>query len=316
MRSIWAGAISFGLVVIPVKLYAATEQRDITFRQVHRKDGARIQFRRVCTLDGEEVPYSDVAKGYELPTGDMVVLTDEDLADLPLVTAHRIEVLHFAPSAQVEPIYAAKSYYLEPEATGARAYVLFRDALENSGKVAVAKVALRQREALAALRVREGVITLETLLWPDEVRKPDFAFLDEDIEVRSQELKMAASLIDTMTEDFDPDQYHDAYREALEAVVQAKVEGNEIVRPAGVVPPPKSQPADLTEILRASVAALKSERGASAASEGPTESDEEAKSDGRARSRTRTKAGAAAKDTDDAKEGTAAKSGTRRKASA
>jgi len=261
MRSIWAGAISFGLVVIPVKLYAATEQRDITFRQVHRKDGARIQFRRFCTLDGEEVAYSDVAKGYELPTGDMVVLTDEDLADVPLVTAHRIEVLHFAPSAQVEPIYAAKSYYTEPEPAGVRAYVLFRDALENSGKVAVAKVALRQREALAALRVREGVITLETLLWPDEVRQPDFAFLDEDIEVRSQELKMAASLIDTMTEDFDPDQYHDAYREALEAVVRAKVEGNDVVRPPGLdEPAPRSQPADLTEILRASVAAVKSGR--------------------------------------------------------
>jgi DNA end-binding protein Ku len=310
MRSIWAGAISFGLVVIPVKLYAATEQRDITFRQVHRKDGARIQFRRVCTLDGEEVPYSDVAKGYELPTGDMVVLTDEDLADLPLVTAHRIEVLHFAPSTQVEPIYAAKSYYLEPEQAGARAYVLFRDALENSGKVAVAKVALRQREALAALRVREGVITLETLLWPDEVRKPDFAFLDEDIEVRSQELKMAASLIDTMTEDFDPDQYHDAYREALEAVVRAKVEGNEIVRPAGVIAPPKSQPADLTEILRASVAALKSERGK------PGAPDDSATPDGPAKSRTRAKASAAGKDDAAAKEETAAKSATRRKASA
>ena len=308
MRSIWAGAISFGLVVIPVKLYAATEQRDITFRQVHRKDGARIQFRRVCTLDGEEVPYSDVAKGYELPTGDMVVLTDEDLADLPLVTAHRIEVLHFAPSAQVEPIYAAKSYYLEPEAAGARAYVLFRDALENSGKVAVAKVALRQREALAALRVREGVITLETLLWPDEVRKPDFAFLDEDIEVRSQELKMAASLIDTMTEDFDPDQYHDSYREALEAVVRAKVEGNDIVRPAGVIAPPKSQPADLTEILRASVAALKSERGESGA---PAASEDS----GRAKSGTRAKAGTVAKDDTAAKEETA-KPATRRKASA
>src|SRR5213078_2094220 len=237
MRSIWAGAISFGLVVIPVKLYAATEQRDITFRQVHRKDGARIQFRRVCTLDGEEVPYSDIAKGYELPTGDMVVLTDEDLADLPLVTAHRIEVLHFAPAAQVEPIYSNKSYFTEPEQAGARAYVLFRDALEASGKVAVAKVALRQREALAALRVREGVITLETLLWPDEVRKPDFAFLDEDIE---------------------PDQYKDAYREALEAVVQAKIEGNDIVRPDGLdLPEAKKQPADLTEILRASVAAAK-----------------------------------------------------------
>jgi len=319
MRSIWAGAISFGLVVIPVKLYAATEQRDITFRQVHRKDGARIQFRRVCTLDGEEVPYSDVAKGYELPTGDMVVLTDEDLADLPLVTAHRIEVLHFAPSAQVEPIYANKSYYLEPDSAGARAYVLFRDALENSEKVAVAKVALRQREALAALRVREGVITLETLLWPDEVRKPDFTFLDEDIEVRSQELKMAASLIDTMTEDFDPDQYHDTYREALEAVVQAKIEGNEIVRPAGVIAPPQSQPADLTEILRASVAALKSERGQA---DDTAKSASSAEPDGRAKSGTRGKASPAAKgspaakDAEDAKEGTAAKSATRRKASA
>jgi DNA end-binding protein Ku len=310
MRSIWAGAISFGLVVIPVKIYAATEQRDITFRQVHRKDGARIQFRRVCTLDGEEVPYSDIAKGYELPTGDMIVLTDEDLADLPLVTAHRIEVLHFAPSAQVEPIYANKSYYLEPDPTGARAYVLFRDALENSGKVAVAKVALRQREALAALRVREGVITLETLLWPDEVRKPDFAFLDDDIDVRSQELKMAASLIDTMTEDFDPDEYHDAYREALEAVVQAKIEGNEIIRPAGVIAPPTSQPADLTEILRASVAALKSER------DKPGAPDDSAAADGPAKSRTRAKARTAGKDDTAAKEEAAAKPATRRKASA
>jgi DNA end-binding protein Ku len=284
MRSIWAGAISFGLVVIPVKLYAATEQRDIAFRQVHRKDGARIQFRRFCTLDGEEIPYSDVAKGYELPTGDMVVLTDDDLADLPLVTAHRIEVLHFAPAAQVEPIYANKSYYTEPDSAGVRAYVLFRDALEDSGKVAVAKVALRQREALAALRVREGVITMETLLWPDEVRKPDFAFLDEDIEVRSQELKMAASLIDTMTEDFDPDQYHDDYREALEAVIRAKIEGNEIVRPAGLeAPEPKSQPADLTEILRASVAAAKSDRSK------PDEDEDEEKP---AKPRTRRKASA------------------------
>jgi DNA end-binding protein Ku len=265
MRSIWAGAISFGLVVIPVKLYAATEQRDITFRQVHRADGGRIQFRRFCTLDGEEVPYADIAKGYELPTGDMVVLTDEDLAELPLVTAHRIEVLHFAPSGQVEPILANKSYYLEPESTGTRAYVLFRDALEKSAKVAVCKVALRQREALAALRVREGVLTLETLLWPDEVRKPEFGFLDEDIDVRAQELKMASSLIETMTEDFEPDQFRDSYREALESVVRAKVEGNDIVRPVGVdAPSAKGEVADLTETLRASVAALKAERAKSA----------------------------------------------------
>jgi DNA end-binding protein Ku len=267
MRSIWAGAISFGMVVIPVKLYAATEQRDVAFRQVHRTDGGRVQFRRVCSVDGQEVPYSDVAKGYELPTGDVVVLTDEDLADLPLATAHRIDVLHFAPAGQLDPILTSKSYYLEPEPAGVRAYVLFRDALERSGRVAVAKVAIRQREALAGLRVREGVLTLETLLWPDEIRSPDFKFLDENVEVRTQELKMAASLIDTMTEDFDPSLYRDAYREALESLVQAKIEGNEVVRPAGtsVTPDKGPGPLDLTETLRASVEAAKASRGAGAA---------------------------------------------------
>jgi DNA end-binding protein Ku len=261
MRSIWAGAISFGLVVIPVKLYAATEQRDVSFRQVHREDGGRIQFRRFCSVDGQEVQYSDVAKGYELATGDVVVLTDDDLKELPLATAHRIDVVHFSPAGQLDPILANKAYYLEPEPAGVRAYALFRDALDRSGRVAVAKVAIRQREALAALRVREGVLVLETLLWPDEIRTPDFKFLDEDVDVRPQELKMAASLIDSMTEDFDPLAYHDAYREALEALVQAKIEGNEVVRPAGTIVAEKpSGPADLTETLRASVEAAKASR--------------------------------------------------------
>ena len=270
MRSIWAGAISFGMVVIPVKLYAATEQRDVSFRQVHRSDGGRVQFRRFCSVDGQEVAYSDVAKGYELPTGDVVVLTDEDLADLPLTTAHRIDVVHFAPAGQLDPILTSKSYYLEPEPAGVRAYVLFRDALERSGRVAIAKVAIRQREALAGLRVREGVLTLETLLWPDEVRTPDFAFLDENVDVRSQELKMAASLIDTMTEDFDPSLYRDAYREALEALVQAKIEGNDVVRPAGPAGAPDkgTGPLDLAETLRASVEAAKASRAKSGAQPG------------------------------------------------
>ncbi|HUN36217.1 MAG TPA: Ku protein [Trebonia sp.] len=262
MRSIWAGAISFGMVVIPVKLYAATEQRDVAFRQVHRSDGGRIQFRRICSLDGQEVPYADVAKGYELPTGDVVVLTDEDLADLPLSTAHRIDVVHFAPAGQLDPILANKSYYLEPEPAGVRAYVLFRDALERSGRIAIAKVAIRQREALAGLRVREGVLTMDTLLWPDEIRAPDFPFLEDDIDVKTQELKMAASLIDAMTEDFEPLLYHDAYREALEAVVRAKIEGNEVVRPGGLAAPSGEggAPVDLTEMLRASVEAAKASR--------------------------------------------------------
>ena len=249
------------MVVIPVKLYAATEQRDIAFRQVHREDGGRIQYRRVCSIDGQEVPYSDVAKGYELATGDVVVLTDEDLQDLPLVTAHQIEVLQFSPAGQLDPILANKAYYLEPEPAGVRAYALFRDALERSGRVAVAKIAIRQREALASLRVRNDVLVLETLLWPDEVRTPDFKFLEENVDVRSQELKMAASLIDTMTEDFDPSAYKDAYREALEALVQAKIEGNEVIRPAGTgIAAEPGGPADLSETLRASVEAAKANR--------------------------------------------------------
>jgi len=156
MRSMWKGAISFGLVMIPVKLYAATEQRDVTFRQVHRVDGGRIKFRRICTVDGEEVPFADVAKGYELPDGEIVVITDEDLAELPLPTAHSIEVVNFAPADQLDPILYARSYYTEPEPAGLRAYALLRDALERSGKIAIARVALRQRETLAALRSRDG----------------------------------------------------------------------------------------------------------------------------------------------------------------
>ena len=164
MRSMWKGAISFGLVMIPVKLYAATEQRDVTFRQVHREDGGRIKFRRFCSIDGEEVPFADVAKGYELPDGEMVVLTDDDLAELPLPTAHSIEVVNFTPAEQLDTILANRAYYTEPEPAGVRAYALLRDALERSGKVAIARVALRQRESLASLRTRDGVMVLETLL--------------------------------------------------------------------------------------------------------------------------------------------------------
>src|ERR1700745_4248804 len=147
MRSIWAGVISFGLVVIPGKLYTATEQRDVSLRPVHREDGGRIHFKRVCSIDGQEVPYSDVAKGYELATGDVVVLTDDDLKDLPLATAHRIDVQHFAPSGQLDPILANQGYYPEPAPGGVRAYMLFREALERSGRGAVAQVAIKRGEA-------------------------------------------------------------------------------------------------------------------------------------------------------------------------
>ncbi|ETK31192.1 non-homologous end joining protein Ku [Microbispora sp. ATCC PTA-5024] len=258
MRSIWKGAISFGLVTIPVKLYSATEQKDVSFHQMHREDGGRIKYKRVCTVDGEEVPYSDIAKGYELATGEIVVLTDEDFADLPLSTSRRIDVLQFTPVEQIDPIYFAKSYYLEPDGQGAKPYVLLRDALERSGQVAIVKVALRQRESLATLRVRDGVFVLETMLWPDEVREAEFPFLEEDVDVRPQELKMAESLIDTMVADFDPAEYKDAYREALQEVIEAKVAGREVV--AAEAPAEQGPAVDLMAALRASVEAAKRER--------------------------------------------------------
>jgi DNA end-binding protein Ku len=310
MRSMWKGAISFGLVMIPVKLYAATEQKDIAFRQVHREDGGRIRFRRVCSLDGAEVPYEDVAKGFELPGGEMVVLTDDDLADLPLASSKSIEVMHFTPADQLDPILFNRSYYVEPEAAGVRAYALLRDALERSGRVAIAQVALRQRESLATLRTRDGVLVLETLLWPDEVRGADFGFLDEDIEVRTQELRMATSLIDSMTVDFDPGEYHDRYREALQELVTAKTEGRDVIQPGEPAAPAAST--SLADALRASLAAA---RGDQADEPTSTTGTKRAASSGRA-----SKKPAAAKDdaAGDAAEADAEKPAqrrTRRKAS-
>jgi DNA end-binding protein Ku len=288
MRSMWKGAISFGLVMIPVKLYAATEQKDIAFRQVHRVDGGRIRFRRVCSVDGEEVPYEDVAKGYELPDGEMVVLSEEDMADLPLASSKSIEVMHFTPAEQLDPILFNRSYYIEPEATGVRAYALLRDALERSDKIAIAQVALRQRESLATLRTRDGVLVLETLLWPDEVRAVDFPFLDDDIEVRAQELRMASSLIDSMTVDFDPDEYHDRYREALQELVAAKTEGREVMQPEEEAE--TGEPASLADALRASLAAARG--GPDSEAEAPEKPAKRAASGSGSGGSSRAKAGA------------------------
>jgi DNA end-binding protein Ku len=258
MRSIWKGSISFGLVSIAVKVYSATEEKDISFHQVHRDDGGRIKYKRICSLDGEEVAYNDIAKGYELPDGDVVVLTDDDLAELPLTSSREIDVLQFVPLEQVDPIYFNKSYYLEPDARATKAYVLLRDTLEQSGRVAVVKVALRRREALATLRVREGVITLETMLWPDEIRAPEFGFLDEAVDVRPAEIAMASSLVDSLSGDFDPSDFTDQYRAALESVVEAKIEGRDLI------PAPESNDGetsgtvvDLVAALQASIAAVK-----------------------------------------------------------
>ncbi len=270
MRAIWKGAVSFGLVSIGVKMYSATEERDISFHQVRRSDGSRIRYRRVAEADGEEVAYSDIAKGYSLPSGDTIVLTDEDLADLPLPSTRVVDVLQFVPAEQVDPIYFARSYYLEPENQAVKPYLLLREALDESGMYGLVKVAIRNREQLATLRVRDGVIVLETMIWPDEVREAAFAFLDENVDLRPQERAMAESLVASMAGDFDPDAYSDDYREALQQVIEAKIEGREVIET------PQAEPAagnvvDLMAALRASVEAAKRGRGETATTPAKTE---------------------------------------------
>jgi DNA end-binding protein Ku len=266
MQAIWKGTISFGLVTIPVKVYSATEEKDITFRQVHEADGGRIRYKRVCEIDGEEVPYSDIGKGYELPDGRMVILTNEDFASLPLPTAKSIEVLEFVPLEQVDPLYFAKAYYLSADGPGAKPYVLLRDSLTKTGQCALVKVAIRTKESLALLREREGALVLQTMLWPDEVRNADFAKPDDSVEVKPQEVQMAESYIATLQAEFDPTRYHSDYREALEALVQAKIEGLPL-------PEPEEEEAETAEVvdlvaaLRASVDAAKKRRQESGTSE-------------------------------------------------
>lgn len=262
MQAIWKGAISFGMVTIPIKVFSATEEKDISFRQVHVADGGRIRYKRVCSECGEEVPYSDIGKGYEMADGRMVILEPEDFADLPLSSKKVIDVLEFVPADQVDPLYLGKSYYLAADGgPGAKPYVLLRDALEGSELYALVKVALRSRESLGLLRTHDNVLVLQVMLWPDEVRDSAFAAPDEDVEIRKQEKAMAESYIDTLRGEFDPDQYHDEYRHALEQVVEAKAAG---------VPLPEAEEeeaegaevVDLVAALRASVEAAKARRAA------------------------------------------------------
>ncbi|MBA2446329.1 MAG: Ku protein [Nocardioidaceae bacterium] len=262
MQAIWKGTISFGMVTIPVKVYSATQERDISFRQVHEADGGRIRYKRVCEVDGEEVPYSDIGKGYELPDGRMVVLTDDDFASLPLPSAKSIEVLEFVPAEQIDPIYFAKAYYLAADGVGSKPYVLLRDALTKTGQCALVKVAIRTRESLALLREREGALVLQTMMWPNEVRESDFAVPDSSIEIRKQEGAMAESYIATLTAEFDPERYHNDYREALEQLVEAKSSGLPMPESDDMDTGETAEVVDLVAALRASVEAAKKRREA------------------------------------------------------
>lgn len=265
MRAIWKGAVAFGLVNVPVRLYAATGEHEVPLHQVHRADGGRIRYRRVCSIEDEPVDMAEIAKGYETDDGRLVILTDEDLASLPLATEREIEVLEFVPADQVDPILLAKTYYLEPDKTAAKPYALLRQALAATDRMAVVKVALRQRESMAVLRVRGDVICLQTLLWPDEVRSADFPVLENEVQVRDQELAMASSLVEQLAGDFDPSGFEDRYRVALEAVIEAKVSAG------GTQPVPtpaegeggggEGQVVDLLAALQRSVEKARSARG-------------------------------------------------------
>jgi DNA end-binding protein Ku len=257
MKTIWKGAISFGLVTIPVKVYTATEEKTLKFNQIHATDGGRIRYKRVCSVDGEEVPYQEIVKGYEYEKDRYVTLTDEELQSLPVPTARAIEIERFVDSEQIDPLYFQRSYYLVPDGTGVKAYHLLREAMSDDGKVALAKVAFREKEHLATVRLRDKVLVLETMYWPDEIRAPRFDELDEEVELRPQEVKMARSLIDSLTDDFEPDEFTDEYRVALEELIRKKVEGEEITF---AEPSEPSKVVDLMDALRASVEAAKASK--------------------------------------------------------
>ena len=301
MRAIWKGAVSFGLVSVPVKLYSATESHDISFRQVHAKDGGRIKYQRVCSIDGEEVPYAEIAKGYETDDGEMVILDDDDLAELPANSSREISVEKFVPSDQIDPMMFEKSYYLEPEKSGLKPYALLRDALRESDRVAVVTVAIRTRMTPALLRVRDDVLVMQTLMWPDEIRTPDFGSLKDVQDPKPQELEMARLLLDTLAGDYDPDDFEDDYAEAVQTLVQAKLEGGEVKRTKEEAPS-AGEVVDLLAALQRSVAAAKKGRGED------DDADETGTSDGSAKKK------ASSRDDKDGKESKGSKEPKRKTA--
>jgi DNA end-binding protein Ku len=261
-RSMWKGAISFGLVSIPVAVYPATEEKSLKFNQLHDEDMGRIRYQRVCEQDGEVVSFEHIVKGYEYEKGHYVVLTDEDFDKVPVESSRLIDILHFVDADDIDPIYYKKTYYLVPEESGVKAYALLRQAMEEDGRVGISKVSFRDREHLAALRFKDDAFVLETMFWPDEIRDAKFDELEKAAEVkpRLQEIQMAKTLIDNLTDDFKPEQYKDEYREALLKVVDAKVDGREI---EAAPEPEESKVVDLMEALKASVEATKQKAAAS-----------------------------------------------------
>lgn len=226
MRAIWKGAIAFGLVNVPVKVYSATEDHDISLHQVHNADGGRIRYQRRCEVCSQVIDYSDIEKAFE-EDGRTVILTKDELKAIPAENSHEIEVVQFVPSEQLEPMMFEKSYYLEPDSKSPKAYVLLRRALEDTDRVAIVQFALREKTRLGALRIKDDVLVLQSLLWPDEVREANFPALDTDVRISPQEREMSAALVESMAADFEPDTFTDDYQVQLRTLIDAKLEQGE-----------------------------------------------------------------------------------------
>lgn len=266
MRSIWKGSIAFGLVNVPVKVYSATEDHDLKFHQVHEKDNGRIRYKRVCEACGEVVEFKDIARAFESDDGQSVIITDEDIATLPEERSREIEVLEFVPVSQIDPIMYDRSYFLEPDSKSSKSYVLLAKTLMDTDRVAIVHFALRNKTRLAALRVmdfsKREVMVIHTLLWPDEIRDPDFPVLDTKVEVKPAELKMAGQVVDSMADDFKPDQFRDEYQEQLRELVQAKLEGGEAFQ-VEEQPTELDESDDVSDLLAKLEASVKKRRGQS-----------------------------------------------------
>ncbi|MGH2734070.1 MAG: Ku protein [Actinomycetota bacterium] len=264
MRPIWKGAITFGLISIPVKLYSAVQEKSLKFNMLHDEDacpegGGRIRFKRVCSACDQEVVWDEIVKGYEYAKDHYVTFTDDELQALDVDSIKAIDVVSFVPLTDIDPIYFNKTYFVAPDASGIKAYKLLADALEAEGQVGIAKVALREKEHLATIRLKDEVFVLETMHWPDEIRAPEFEELDKKVDVRDQEVKMARQLIQQLSDDFKPGEFQDDYRVRLQELAERKIEGQEVTLAAE----PEEEPAkvvDLMEALKASVAEAKKKK--------------------------------------------------------
>lgn len=270
MRSIWKGSLSFGLVNVPVKVYSATEDHDVKFHQVHAKDHGRIRYKRVCEVCGEVVDYRDIARAYESDNGQTVIITDEDLDTLPEERSREIEVMEFVPASDIDPLMYDRSYYLEPDSKSTKSYVLLAKTLANTERVAIVHFALRNKTRLAALRVKDfskrDVMVIHTLLWPDEIRDPDFPSLDTKVDVKPAELKMAEQVVDSMSDDFNPDQFRDDYQEQLHELIEAKLEGGEAFPTEEQEPKELDVTDDVSDLLARLEASVRKRRSESSSS--------------------------------------------------